>query len=629
MDGWILSLVIFAPLVGAVALAFAPRDDHALIRRVALAISTAVLALTVVAVVLYYHAGPKDGFRLTQTLAWMGDLSLAPANRIDIKYVVGIDGISLWLLLLSAFLMPLSIWGSFSAIQERVREYYCLMLLLQTGMMGVFCALDLLLFYVFFEFTLVPLFFLIGIWGGPERRRAANKFFIYTVTGSVLTFAGVLYIAYFAYAHSGRHEFTLDIQKLTTLAREGAIPANIQWWLFGAFAAGFAIKVPLFPLHTWLPLAHTEAPTAGSVILAGVLLKLGTYGFCRLSLPLLPEGVVAWAPFMAVLSIVGIVYAALAAWVQNDVKKLVAYSSVSHLGFCMLGMFSLKAAGLNGAVTYMVNHGLSTGALFLVVGMIYERYHTRDIQAIGGLARRMPWMAFFLIVFTLSSIGLPGLNGFVGEFLVLLGTATSATTRDGLPAGPLGFGYAAAAATGIILGAVYMLWMCERVLFGPLKEPQHTPDTSRGLTVDLTKREIGILAPIALACLVIGVWPQPMLKEIESATVANIIRAKPTSLAGGTGVACAGGHGQETILPDRFSTVVAPGGWHGQDGWHGQGTVREDCSLTMFDAANRGLHLRSRTSDGSSADPAREAGDGMEVRRAAVIRPRESAHERD
>ena len=570
MSGWILTLVIFAPLAGAVLLAFAPRDDHALIRRGALAISTAVFGLTVVAAVLYYHAGPTEtgaGFRLVQSAAWLAQTELSGGGKIDVKYAVGLDGISLWLLLLTALLMPLSIWGSFSGIQERVREYYALMLLLQTGMMGVFCALDLLLFYVFFEFTLVPLFFLIGIWGGPERRRAANKFFIYTVAGSVLTFAGVLYIAYFAYTHGGRHEFTLDIQKLSALGQSGAIPANVQWWLFGAFAAGFAIKVPLFPVHTWLPLAHTEAPTAGSVILAGVLLKLGTYGFCRLSLPVLPEGVVAWAPFMAVLAIIGIIYAALAAWVQDDVKKLVAYSSVSHLGFCMLGMFSLKAAGLNGAVMYMVNHGLSTGALFLVVGMIYERYHTRDISAIGGLGRRMPWMAFFLIVFTLSSIGLPGLNGFVGEFLVLLGTATSAATRDGLQPGPLGFGYAVPAATGIILGAVYMLWMCQRVLFGPVKEPDHTPDTSRGLTIDLTRREIGILAPIALLCLVIGVWPKPMLEEIESAVVANILPAR-VATAQDTRVAIANVAGAAGGVPRS-----AEGGHR-----HGEGRRRETVS---------------------------------------------------
>ncbi|MCP4591539.1 MAG: NADH-quinone oxidoreductase subunit M, partial [bacterium] len=439
-------------------------------------------------------------------------------------------------------------------------DYYVFMLLLQTGMMGVFCALDLLLFYVFFEFTLIPLFFLIGIWGGPDRRRAAHKFFIYTVAGSVLTFAGVLFIAYFAYAHGEGREFTLDIRKLTALGQSGAIPAHVQWWLFGAFAAGFAIKVPLFPLHTWLPLAHTEAPTAGSVILAGVLLKLGTYGFCRLSLPLLPLGVWAWAPFMSVLAIIGIIYAALAAWVQDDVKKLVAYSSVSHLGFCMLGMFSLKVAGVNGAVMYMINHGLSTGALFLVIGMIYERYHTRDINVIGGLARKMPWMAFFLIVFTFSSVGLPGLNGFIGEFLVLLGTATSASTLDGLAPGPLGFGYAIPAATGIILGAVYMLWMCQRVLFGPLKEPEHTPDTSGGLSVDLTRREIGILTPIALLCVLIGVWPKPMLTEIESAAVGNILQASVVSSAADSRVVLA----DVEVRPDRPDLFTDQAEGHGR-----------------------------------------------------------------
>jgi NADH-quinone oxidoreductase subunit M len=283
--------------------------------------------------------------------------------------------------------------------------------------------------------------------------------------------------------------------------------------------------VPLFPLHTWLPLAHTEAPTAGSVILAGVLLKLGTYGFCRLSIPILPDASFQLAPLVATLAIIGIIYAALAAWVQRDVKKLVAYSSVSHLGFCMLGLFSLKVAGITGGVLYMINHGLSTGALFLLVGFIYERYHTRDIHEIGGLARRMPWFAFFLIFFTLSSIALPGLNGFVGEFLTLAGTAISATRIDGLPSGPLGYSYVIPAALGIILGAVYMLWMCQRMLFGPLTEPPDTPDTAHGLTTDLTRREIGILTPIALSCVILGVYPKLLLDTFEVATRHHIVPA--------------------------------------------------------------------------------------------------------
>ncbi len=480
-----------------------------------------------VAVGCYYQdssgAADTGDYGLKKRVSWLPGPDGTEASTMDVSYSVGVDGVSLWLLLLTAFLSPLAIWGSFSGITERVKEYYVLMLLLEVGMLGVFCALDLLLFYIFFEFTLVPLYFLIGIWGGPRKQHAANKFFIYTLAGSVLTFAAVLFIGYYAYAHGPSGVFTLGIPDLTAMAVAGLIPADVQWWLFLAFAAGFSIKVPLFPVHTWLPLAHTEAPTAGSVILAGVLLKLGTYGFFRLSLPLLPEATEAWAPFMSVLAVIGIIYGSLAAWVQRDVKKLVAYSSVAHLGFCMLGMFSLKIVGLSGSVVYMVNHGLSTGALFFVVGMMYERYHTRDIRDIGGLARQMPWLAFFLIVFTLSSVGLPGLNGFVGEFMVLLGTATSGTTGDGLEAGPLGYAYVVPAALGIILGAVYMFWMCQCVLFGPLKQPPHTPDLSRGLTRDLTGREIGILAPIAALCVLIGVWPWPMLQSLDKSIRRNVM----------------------------------------------------------------------------------------------------------
>ncbi|HNQ22217.1 MAG TPA: NADH-quinone oxidoreductase subunit M [Phycisphaerae bacterium] len=522
MTEWILTLVIFSPLVGALLLWLPPRGYEHALRRGALLSTLATLLLTLAAVFAFARqqaAGvtTENGYRLTCHVPW---LTAAGPERIDVGYRLGVDGISLALLTLTSFLMPLVVWGSFSGIRVREREYYFLLLLLQVAMAGAFCATDLLLFYVFFEFTLVPLYFLIGIWGGPRKRAAANKFFIFTVAGSVFLFAGVLYLAWFAWKTTGT--LTLNLAALTDLGRNGALPLTVQRWLFLAFAAGFAIKVPLFPVHTWLPLAHTEAPTAGSVVLAGVLLKLGTYGFCRLSIPILPDASFELAPVVAVLSIIGIIYAALAAWVQDDVKKLVAYSSVSHLGFCMLGLFSLKVAGISGAVLYMINHGLSTGALFLVVGCMYERYHTRDVHRLGGLARRMPWLAFFLVFFTLSSIGLPGLNGFVGEFLVLLGTATSATTIDGLPAGPLGYGWVIPAALGIILGAVYMLWMCQRVLFGPLREPPDTPDTSAGLTTDLTRREIAVLAPIALACLWLGVYPRPVLNAVEPAIVQNI-----------------------------------------------------------------------------------------------------------
>ncbi len=522
LHDWILTLVIFSPLVGALLLMIPRRGDDAAIRLGALVFSLLPAFLTLAAVIAFYKQSSvaAGGYVLTNHVSWITAAAGENAT-IDISYRVGADGISIWLLALTVFLMPLAVWSSFSAIRTRVREYYVLLLLLEVGLLGVFCSLDLLLFYVFFEFTLVPLYFLIGIWGGPERRRAANKFFIYTLSGGVLTFAGVVYLAYYTFSTLGY--VTLSIEELTRLGREGILPLDLQRWLFLAFAAGFAIKVPLFPVHTWLPLAHTEAPTAGSVILAGVLLKLGTYGFCRLSIPILPDASWDFAPVVAVFAIIGIIYAALAAWVQTDVKKLVAYSSVSHLGFCMLGLFSLKLAGVSGAVIYMINHGLSTGALFLVVGFVYERYHTRDINKLGGLARQMPWLAFFLIFFTLASIGLPGLNGFVGEFLVLLGTAVSQTTVDALPHGPLGYGYVIPAALGIILGAVYMLWMCQRILFGPLKEPPDTPDTSTGLTRDLTGREIGCLAPIALCCVIIGVYPKPMLDTFKPAIMNNIL----------------------------------------------------------------------------------------------------------
>ncbi len=521
-------MLIFSPLIGVVFLMLIDRTDYKRLRFMALVTSLATLVLAVVAALEFrdaanaFSGGGWADYHLEAETSWIGDAS--GASRVDISYHVGIDGVSLWLMMLTAFLMPLAVWGSFSSIRDRAREYYVLMLLLEVGMLGVFCAMDLLLFYVCFEFTLVPLYFIIGIWGGPQRRRAANKFFIYTLSGGVLIFAAVLYLAYYAYAYGPNQVFTLDMQELTRMGQSYAIPFDVQWWLFIAFAAGFAIKVPFFPVHTWLPLAHTEAPTAGSVILAGVLLKLGTYGFFRLSLPILPDASVAFAPLMATLAVLGILYGALCAWVQTDVKKLVAYSSVSHLGFCMLGLFSLKMAGVTGSLLYMVNHGLSTGALFLVIGMIYERYHTREMGKLGGLAKPMPWMAFFLVFFTLSSIGLPGLNGFVGEILVLLGTATSGSTADTYPPGPLGFGYAVPAALGIILGAVYMLTMCRRILFGPLREPPNTPDTKHGLTRDLTLRERLVLAPIAIACVLLGVWPKPLIESMQPAIAANVFQ---------------------------------------------------------------------------------------------------------
>lgn len=541
LEAWILTIVIAVPIIGAALIAVRKptgnaADDARSTHHLALGFACATLLLTIIAVALFFQAMDEEKqsladqghYALVLNVPWVNEVGTAPGSvpkgYLDLRYHVGVDGLSIWLLVLTAGITPLAIWSSLTSIRLRVREYYTLMLLLEAGMLGVFCARDLLLFYIFFEFTLVPMYFIIGIWGGSQRHKAATKFFIYTLAGSMLTFAGVLYLACQAYAlpksAGGVGVFTFDLETLYGLK----LSAETQMWLFIAFAAGFAIKVPLFPVHTWLPIAHTEAPTAGSVILAGVLLKLGTYGFLRFSLPMLPDATMRFAPLMAGLAVVGIIYAALVAWVQRDVKKLIAYSSVSHLGFCILGMFSLKIAGLTGSVMYMVNHGLSTGALFLVIGFIYERYHTRQFDKIGGLARNMPWMAFFLIFFTLSSIGLPGLNGFVGEFLVLLGTFTSGMTAEGGgPAGPLGPTEAVAAALGIILGAVYMLYMCGRVLFGPLNEPAGTPDRSQGLPSDLSRREISILAPIAVACLLLGVWPNAILSSIQPAAQTQVL----------------------------------------------------------------------------------------------------------
>lgn len=536
----ILTSIIFLPILGAALLFTRTHWTAASIRSWALAISFITLALALVGTWQFTaEARSDDVFTgrtvLTEQSEWLSGGGES-GTTLRVQYYVGLDGISLVLLLLTAFLTPLAIWGSFCGIRERHREYYALMLLLHGAMLGVFCARDLLLFYIFFEFTLIPLFFLIGIWGGPQREKAANMFFIYTLAGSMLTFAGVLYLGWKASVHFG--VFTLELDKLYELAAVGALSPGEQWWLFLAFFAGFAIKVPLFPLHTWLPLAHTEAPTAGSVILAAILLKLGTYGFLRLSLPMLPQASVVWAPFIGSLAVIGIIYGAIAAWVQSDIKKLVAYSSVSHLGFCLLGMFSLKAAGLTGSLFYMINHGLSTGALFLIVGMIYERYHTRQISHLGGLARKMPIMAFFLLVFTMSSIGLPGLNGFVGEFLVLLGAFTSGQAEASSPAGPLGVWFAVPAATGILLGAIYMLHMVKCVLFGPIHEPEHGFDASSGLRQDLTHREVAILAPLAAVCLLLGVYPkvatQIMTPSLQEAVLTRVLvvgetGAPPTS----------------------------------------------------------------------------------------------------
>ena len=494
-----IHLLIFLPLLAAIVIWCLPRERSDVAPRLALVTG---LITFLIGTALWVMVGGQ-GLVGEANYAWIqvGD----EAGGLRISYHVGLDAISAPLVALTGLLVPLAVWCSFAAIKHRVREYYAWMLALTAGMFGVFVARDVLLFYIFFEFTLVPLYFLIGIWGGPDRRYAANKFFIYTFVGSVITFAGIMYLALRAAEITGTGLITFDLAMLSSLH---GLTAAEQSLLFVAFFCGFAIKVPFFPLHTWLPLAHTEAPTAGSVLLAGILLKLGTYGFLRFSLPMVPEGALAWATVMGWLALAGIVYGALCCWVQTDVKKLVAYSSVSHLGFCMLGMFSMLPVGLSGSVLYMINHGISTGALFLVVGMVYERYHTRDMNQLGGLARQMPIMTFFLMIFVFSSIGLPGLNGFVSEFTVLF----AAYNSDVL--GPL---FGVIGATGILLGAIYMLYMSGRLLFGPLKEPANTPDLSAGLKRDLTAREITILVPLAILVVVLGVYPRLITNTLDPA----------------------------------------------------------------------------------------------------------------
>jgi NADH-quinone oxidoreductase subunit M len=475
---------------------------------------------------------------------------------VRLEFYFGMDGISLVLVVLTAVLMVSSVLVSWEAIRTQTAEFYACLLLLETGLLGAFCAFDLLLFYVFFEVTLIPLFFLIGIWGGPERQRAAYKFFLYTLAGSALTLVGLIALVLCMLERGGGLATPFSIPDLAReLGENGGLPEAVQWWIFLGLSAGFVIKVPLFPFHTWLPLAHTEAPTAGSVVLAGVLLKLGTYGFLRLCLPFLPQA--TWhlgVPLVGTLAVIGIVYGALCSLAQQDIKKLVAYSSVSHLGFCMLGMFALNAEGISGSVLQMVNHGLSTGALFLLVGMIYERYHTRRMGALGGLAGRLPLLACGMVFICLSSVGLPGLNGFVGEWLALSGMFRANRL------------FAVVGATGIILGAWYLLSMLQRSFFGPLKEP----DGHRAVVTDLQGREIAALAPIVVLCLWIGIYPRPVLDAIrpDVEAIARVYQAPPAmSLAGRAQVWDDSASRLWTVVSDRPDRMEnpAPGGSNSEE----------------------------------------------------------------
>ena len=475
-----LTLVTFFPLIGVIILLFLRDEQKNLARWVALVTSLITFGISLALLAQFNPANPD--LQLVVKIPWI------QVSNWNITFFLGVDGLSILLVLLTTFLTPISILSTWTAVEDRVKDFMLFFLLLEVGMIGVFLAQDLFLFYVFWEFTLVPMYFLIGIWGGPRRMYAAVKFFLYTMAGSILMLLAILWLG-----------IQQESFQLPELIANNNIPANLQIWLFLAFAAAFAIKVPMFPLHSWLPDAHVEAPTAGSVILAGVLLKMGTYGFLRFNIPLFPEAAVRLAPWVAALAVIGILYGAAVSYAQTDVKKLVAYSSVSHLGFVMLGLFALNSQGIQGGILQMVNHGLSTGALFLVVGMIYERRHTREMDEFGGLWKVMPIYGAITLIVALSSMGLPGLNGFVGEFTILLGAWGA-----GSAGGVLGsYWYAGLAAIGVILAAVYILYMFQKLFLGPV-----TNEKNRNLS-DLNWREIITLIPLLVLIFWIGLYPKP------------------------------------------------------------------------------------------------------------------------
>lgn len=490
-----LTATVFLPFLLAVPMLFLPQKET-FVKRYALTVSLLTFALALFLWTIYDARVNSLQFTEEFLQNWLG-------GDLDVKYRVGLDGISIQLFLFTAFLFPVVIWGSWNAVEKSPREYYFFLLLLETGVLGVFASLDLILFYIFWEAMLIPMYFLIGVWGGANRIYAGTKFFIYTMTGSLIMLVGIIVLGYYGREANGGI-FTTDYEKLLTLS----LPEHVQSILFWAFGISFFIKVPLFPLHTWLPDAHTEAPTAGSVILAGVLLKMGTYSLIRFNLMLFPMASAEFAPFIAVLAVIGIIYGALVAMVQTDIKKLVAYSSVSHLGFVVLGIFAFTEEALQGAVIQMINHGLSTGLLFMLIGMIYERRHTRLIADYGGIKKQMPVFSMFFLIATLASVGLPGLNGFIGEFLILVGAFKSEVLGTGI--------YAMIAATGVILSAVYMLPMFQKVFLGELTNPKN-----KALT-DLDFRETALATIMVVFIVWIGVAPKPFMKLSERSSQAVI-----------------------------------------------------------------------------------------------------------
>lgn len=501
----LLNITIYLPLLGIPLILLMKNENTR--KWIALLVTSATFLVSLPLLFNFDIAGSGTAQYLTEGGRLM--------ESLDIKYLVGLDGLSLLLFMLTTFMGPIVILSSWDSITKHLAGYLSMLLLLQTASLGVFASLDLMVFYVFFELSLIPMYFLIGIWGGADRIRATIKFFIYTLVGSLIMLVGLIYVGYDAGAFMDGVTFTTDWRFLSSDAYR--IGLEQQTYLFLAFALAFCIKVPLFPFHTWLPYAHTEAPTAGSVVLAAIMLKMGTYGLIRVCLPLFPNAFMEFAPYMATLAVIGIIYGALVAMVQKDVKKLVAYSSVSHLGFVVLGIFALNTVAVQGAIIQMINHGLSTGALFLIVGMIYDRRHTRMIKDFGGIAKKVPVFTVMFMIATLASIGLPGLNGFIGEFLILNGSFFSELYDNSI--------FAILAATGVILAAVYMLWMFQRVMFGPL-----TNEENESLT-DLNAREIGLLVPLVIFMFWIGIHPVDFTRYSEAQVTELITASQDKSMA--------------------------------------------------------------------------------------------------
>ncbi|MDB4990877.1 MAG: NADH-quinone oxidoreductase subunit [Myxococcaceae bacterium] len=481
-DKTILSWLVGLPFLGCFALLFTPRQSVKTIRALSIGVMLFEFVVSLHLLTGDYSSG---------TYQYVASYELVPAYGI--AYTVGIDGISLWLILLTTLMTPIALYASWTSVDTKVKEFALCFMFLEVAMVGAFVALDLFLFYVFWELLLVPMYLIIGIWGGKDRIYASVKFFLYTMVGSLLMFVAIIYVATAYHNLAGAYSF--DIRKLNEIV----LDSDTQLYLFLAFALAFAIKVPMFPLHTWLPDAHVQAPTGGSVILAAVLLKMGTYGFVRFAMPLFPLASHRSGPTLCVLAVIGIMYGAYCAWVQKDVKKLVAYSSVSHLGFVMLGLFSVTRQGVGGAVLQMVNHGVSTGALFLLVGVIYERRHTRQLSEFGGLAKVMPLYTLLFVIVTMSSVGLPGTNGFIGEFLVLIGAFRTFPIL------------AVIAATSVIIAAAYLLWAIQRILFNALDK------TENEHVSDLNRRELALMLPLLAGIIWLGVYPAPVLRRMQPA----------------------------------------------------------------------------------------------------------------